>query len=136
VTKGIKKQETNKFEKLIEIYLNNRIKNEINNHNNLHLDEDALSTFVEGNLKERESILIIKHLVDCHSCRRATIQIFRLAEAFKETANNSVAVSSTSNSFLEFWKDFTEKIVSPLDHAAVAYEAEKEEEFEENLTKH
>ncbi len=44
----------------------------------LHLDEDALSAFVEGRLTEQESAPVIQHLVGCGFCRRATAQLIRL----------------------------------------------------------
>jgi hypothetical protein len=43
-----------------------------------HLDEDALSAFVEGRLSEIESAPLIKHLVSCTSCRQITAQLVRL----------------------------------------------------------
>ena len=43
-----------------------------------HLDEDALSVFVEGRLSERESAPFIRHLVACASCRHITAQLIRL----------------------------------------------------------
>jgi hypothetical protein len=43
-----------------------------------HLDEDALSAFVEGRLSETESAPFIKHLVSCISCRHITAQLVRL----------------------------------------------------------
>jgi hypothetical protein len=43
-----------------------------------HLDEDALSVFVEGRLSERESAPLIRHLVACASCRHITAQLIRL----------------------------------------------------------
>ena len=44
----------------------------------VHLDEDALSAFVEGRLSETESAPVIQHLVGCGFCRRATAQLIRL----------------------------------------------------------
>jgi hypothetical protein len=44
----------------------------------VHLDEDALSAFVEGRLTETESAPVIQHLVGCGFCRRATAQLIRL----------------------------------------------------------
>jgi hypothetical protein len=44
----------------------------------MHLDEDALSAFVEGRLSERESAPLIQHLVACSYCRQATVQLVRL----------------------------------------------------------
>ena len=43
-----------------------------------HLDEDALSVFVEGRLSENESAPLIRHLVACASCRHITTQLIRL----------------------------------------------------------
>jgi hypothetical protein len=43
-----------------------------------HLDEDALSAFVEGRLSDAESAPIIQHLVACNTCRRFTAELIRL----------------------------------------------------------
>jgi hypothetical protein len=43
-----------------------------------HLDEDALSAFVEGRLSDSESAPIISHLVACNTCRRFTAELIRL----------------------------------------------------------
>lgn len=43
-----------------------------------HLDEDALSAFVEGRLSNLESAPIIRHLVGCGTCRHITAQLVRL----------------------------------------------------------
>ena len=45
---------------------------------NVHLDEDALSAFVEGRLTETEAAPVIQHLVGCGFCRRITAQVVRL----------------------------------------------------------
>jgi hypothetical protein len=44
----------------------------------VHLDEDALSAFVEGRLTEQESAPVVQHLVGCGFCRRATAELIRL----------------------------------------------------------
>ena len=46
-----------------------------------HLDEDALSAFVEGRLSTLESVPVVKHLVGCGSCRYITAQLVRLDSA-------------------------------------------------------
>jgi hypothetical protein len=43
-----------------------------------HLDEDALSAFIEGRLGHLESAPLIRHLVGCGSCRNITAQLIRL----------------------------------------------------------
>lgn len=52
-----------------------------------HLNEDALSAFVEGRLSETESAPLIQHLVACNSCRRFTAELVRLES---ETAAGEV----------------------------------------------
>ena len=51
----------------------------------VHLDEDALSAFVEGRLTEQESAPVIQHLVGCGFCRRATAQLIRLESEIAPT---------------------------------------------------
>lgn len=46
-----------------------------------HFDEDTLSVFIEGRLSPAESAPLISHLVGCHFCRRATVQLIRLESA-------------------------------------------------------
>jgi hypothetical protein len=43
-----------------------------------HLDEDALSAFVEGRLGDVEAAPLVSHLVGCNSCRRFTAELVRL----------------------------------------------------------
>jgi hypothetical protein len=51
----------------------------------VHLDEDALSAFVEGRFTETESAPVIQHLVGCGFCRRATAQLIRLESEIGST---------------------------------------------------
>ena len=44
----------------------------------VHLDEDALSAFIEGRLSDAESTPVVQHLVGCGFCRRITAQLVRL----------------------------------------------------------
>ncbi|MCA1557650.1 MAG: hypothetical protein LC731_03815 [Acidobacteria bacterium] len=58
----------------------------------VHLDEDALSAFVEGRLTEIESAPVVQHLVGCGFCRRATAVLIRLESEVGpvETGTSSV----------------------------------------------
>jgi hypothetical protein len=47
-----------------------------------HLDEDAISAFLEGRLEEAESSSLISHLVQCSPCRNTTAQLVRLESGF------------------------------------------------------
>jgi len=55
-----------------------------------HLDEDAISAFVEGRLAEAESSPVISHLIACASCRQTTAQLIRLGSRF-DPENDSTA---------------------------------------------
>lgn len=59
-----------------------------------HLDEDTLSAFVEGNIKEREATPVVSHLVDCSFCRNITTELVRLDLAF-EGAPESIKAAET-----------------------------------------
>jgi hypothetical protein len=48
-----------------------------------HLDEDAISAFVEGRLVEAESAPLVSHLIVCASCRHSTALLIRLESQFK-----------------------------------------------------
>ena len=49
-----------------------------------HLDEDSLTAFVEGNLREKEAQPLVTHLVDCSFCRHVTAELVKLDFAFAE----------------------------------------------------
>ena len=57
-----------------------------------HLDDDALSAFIEGGLSEREARPIVSHLVDCTFCRHMTLELVRLDLAFANTSEVRVPV--------------------------------------------
>ena len=44
----------------------------------VHLDDDALSTFVEGALSQRELAPVVTHLVGCDFCLHKTAELVRL----------------------------------------------------------
>lgn len=64
---------------LLEQYLANRtsLKSSIG-ETSLHLDDDSLTAFAEGNLSQRESAPLISHLVSCGFCRHKTAELVRL----------------------------------------------------------
>lgn len=69
-----------------------------------HLDEDALSAFVEGRLSETESSPVISHLISCHTCRRFTAELVRLDSEIgyaETTAPPSAAEPGRIRSLLE-----------------------------------
>jgi hypothetical protein len=59
-----------------------------------HLDEDSLTAFVEGNLREKESLPIVNHLVDCTFCRHVTAELVKLDFALADENVHVVAQKS------------------------------------------
>ncbi|HEX8844666.1 MAG TPA: zf-HC2 domain-containing protein [Pyrinomonadaceae bacterium] len=59
-----------------------------------HLDEDALSAFVEGRLGNPESAPVVRHLVSCSSCRRITAQLIRLDTELSGIETDQAPVTS------------------------------------------
>lgn len=75
--------ETEVIRRLIDRRLKTRLAAEaVVAHFDDHLDEDAISAFVEGRLEEAESSSLISHLVQCSSCRYTTAQLVRLESQF------------------------------------------------------
>ena len=75
----------------------------------LHLDEDAMSAFVEGQLGEDETRSIISHLTSCGSCRDFTARLIRLESTF--TADEVSTVVEDAPSRL---RQFLERLASQL----------------------
>jgi hypothetical protein len=95
-----------------------------------HLDEDALSAFVDGYLGERESAPLIKHLVACGFCRRITAQLIRLDNelgAFNETVKR-IDVEDEPGRLRRFLADLAARALSSNeDDAVFAYHAPAED---------
>jgi hypothetical protein len=95
-----------------------------------HLDEDALSAFVEGCLGERESAPLIKHLVACGFCRRITSQLIRLDDelgALDETVGK-IEVEDEPGRLRRFLADIAARALpSNEDDAVFAYHAPAED---------
>ena len=71
-----------RFQSLLGRYLQFRSVSDTGQAENLHLDEDTLAAFTEGNLTMREATPIVGHLSDCSFCRHKTSELIRLDLAF------------------------------------------------------
>jgi hypothetical protein len=58
----------------------------------IHIDEDFLAAFTEGNLNERETLPIVGHLVDCGFCRHKTAELVRLDLEFEGSHEHAGAI--------------------------------------------
>lgn len=106
--KGESNAEAIKIQGLIDRYLRIRSAGARAVDDELHLDEDLLTAFVEGRISERESPPVLKHLVDCSFCMRITSELARLNYAFAEedhpvaapTSSEPVRASDVLNSLI------------------------------------
>lgn len=55
----------------------------------VHLDADAICSFVEGRLEAAESAPMISHLVGCSFCRQTTAQLIRLESQFDSETDST-----------------------------------------------
>lgn len=95
-----------------------------------HPDEDALNSFIEGRLSERESAPFISHLIACGLCRRITAQLTRLdseLDAFSETVTSPSAEDEPGR-LRRFLADLAARVLdSSEDDAVFAYHAPAED---------
>ena len=102
----------------------------------LHLDEDSLSAFVEGNLNRRESQPVITHLVDCSFCRHITAELVKLDYAFagaEETRTVNVEAENQPSKISEVLSGLLTRVFGSSEEAVFAHqEMEKEAEESEN----
>lgn len=91
-----------------------------------HLDEDTLSAFVEGNLREREAKPIISHLVDCSFCRHITTELVRLDMAFEAAPQRETATETQPTKIADVLGGILNRIFGSNDGAVFAHH-EKEE---------
>lgn len=100
---------------------------------NWHLDEDALSAFVEGNLNQREATPIVSHLVDCSFCRNVTAELVRLDMAFAGEEVRVVEVESAQPSKIsEVLNGLLAKIFGTNDASVFAHQEDEDEEEKES----
>ena len=122
-------QEGNNFERLLGLYLKRRQADNTSNAPEVHLDDDVLASFVEGNLSEREAAPVIRHLIGCNPCRRVTAQLARLAEELGEVSEPIISAQQ-NNSWSALWRNLTDGVFSFTDEAILAYQNENEKDKE------
>jgi len=99
----------------------------------LHLDEDALSAFVESRLSEDESAPIVSHLMGCASCRGTTSRLIRL-ESFVLADDDVIVPEETPSRLRQFLENLAAQVVPSSDEDAVfAYQnPDDHQETEQN----
>ena len=86
----------------------------------VHLDEDAMSAFVDGLLSENETRSIISHLTSCESCRGFTARLIRLESTFTAEDESKMA-EETPSRLRRFLEGITSVIPSGSEDAVFAY---------------
>jgi len=134
--KGLNYSQDSQIQELLGRFL--RVNSSINGleeSSESHLDEDSLAAFVEGNLKRRESLPIINHLVDCSFCRHITAELVKLDYAFagvEETRTVNVNGNNEPSKISEVLSGLLSRIFGGNDGAVFAHhESEKEPENSE-----
>ena len=96
-----------------------------------HLDEDALSAFVEGRLSEAESKPFVSHLVACTYCRRITAHLIRLESELR--VNERVGETDTPvtpeepGRIRRLLENLASRVLPSEDEAVFAYHAPAED---------
>lgn len=89
-----------------------------------HLDEDALSAFVEGRLGNLESAPATRHLVSCGSCRNITAQLIRLDTELSGAEAEAPAPSAERGRIRRLLADLASRVLPSSDSDVVfAYHA-------------
>jgi hypothetical protein len=121
--------EEQKIESLLSSYLvsRNPLKSSAA-ETSFHLDEDSLAAFVEGNVGERESRPLVRHLVDCGFCRHKTVELLRLDLEFEGAdAASEAAPANEPSRISEVLSGLFAKIFGNAEGAVFAHE-EKDDE--------
>jgi len=101
-----------------------------------HLDEDTLSSFVEGSMSTREAKPIVSHLVDCSFCRHVTSELVRLDLAFAETTEaRQPIVEAEPSRISEVLNGILSRIFGTRDGAVFAHheDEKKADESDESI---
>jgi hypothetical protein len=94
-----------------------------------HLDDDSLTTFVEGTLSRRESASVVGHLVDCSFCRHKTAELVRLDLEFADVADVTLPGEPAQPQRISaVLNDLFSKIFGTSDDAVFAHEEKESRE--------
>ena len=118
-----------KIQGLLEQYLRLKISTNDLTGEDQHLDEDYLTAFVEGNLKQRETQPVVKHLVNCSFCRHKTAELVKLDLAFENEELKITVDENQPSKVSEVLSGLLSRIFGNSEEAVFAHQ-EKEENSE------
>lgn len=120
-----------KIQGLLDRYLKVRSVENVAFTSQDHLDEDTLSAFVEGNIKEREATPIVSHLVDCSFCRNITTELVRLDLAFEGTTESSKAAETQPTKIADVLGGILNRIFGSNEGAVFAHHEDEDKDKKE-----
>jgi hypothetical protein len=120
------KNENIKIQELLEGYLRFRSAAKTQNEAGIHLDEDTLNAFVEGNLSSRENNSFISHLVECTFCLHKTAELSQLRAVFEDSVTVSGPAAAQPAKVSEVLSSLLSRLFGGSEGAVFAHE-EKEE---------
>ena len=126
MTKSTKNQRENNFKQLLGLYLQQKPESNSITSTESHLDDDSAAAFIEGNLSQRETKFVLKHLVNCKLCRSITASLMQLAINFENDVELTSVASSQNENWSKLWNSLTEKVFQFSDDAIFALGEDKE----------
>lgn len=125
--KGKLSSEETKIEKALGNFLQFKVAGNGLTSDGKHLDEDSLTAFVEGNLREKEAKPILNHLVDCSFCRHVTADLVRLDFAFADEQIETVQKSEEPSPVSKVLNDVLARIFGSNEGVVFAHQESKED---------
>ncbi|HKP36423.1 MAG TPA: hypothetical protein VJT71_06165 [Pyrinomonadaceae bacterium] len=92
-----------------------------------HLDEDAISAFVEGRLGTVESRPVLSHLTACSTCRRASADLVRLENQI-DAESEPMQEPEETGRLQAFLSNLQSLVPDGSDEVVFAYQNPDEEE--------
>ena len=124
------KSEAADIERVLENYLRLKVSSDTISTEGQHLDQDALTAFVESRLTLRETPPIVSHLVKCSFCRHITAELVRLDLAFADNEEVFTVNEKQPSKVSEVLSGLLTRIFGGSDNAVFAHQ-EKDEEPDE-----
>lgn len=124
------RSEVTNMEKVLESYLRLKVSSDTINIEGQHLDQDALTAFVEGSLTRRETPPIVNHLIKCSFCRHITAELVRLDLAFADNEEVFAVNEKQPSKVSEVLSGLLTRIFGNSENAVFAHQ-EKDEETDE-----
>lgn len=119
-----------KIQGLIDSYLRLKVSKNGFTASGNHLDEDLLTTFIEGNLSYKESEPLVNHLTNCSYCRQVTGELVKLDLAFAGDQTVILVRESEPLKFAEVLNNLLLRIFGTDDGVVFAHQEQSAEKTE------